>query len=250
MIQNINQLLIIEKFIYGKLISISAEISEVKYFIIGAKNTTILDYSELKSNSEIRDMIKGLKNFKEINDYYNNKYLLDACQASIDKNLEPEKFEYCYKNDTIISTSNNTDNLIKLIDNIIDNIYKKDEMEIYSNQNDSTQSNISDRLYLFNESNFKNIEYIYYNYIFSVGDFYSKSILMNLDYYLMDKKRVLLILVCSSSIIIIIYCIIFLSIYIPRLIKFLNISRSVLKIIPTSIIMITPELENWIQSKY
>ena len=250
MIQNINQLLIIEKFIYGKLISISAEIIEVKYFIIGSKNTTRLDYYELKSNAEIGDMIKGLKNFKEIDDYYNNKYLLDACLASIDKDLEPERFEYCYNNDTIISTSNNTDNLIKIINNIIDNIYKKDEMETYSYQNYSTQVNITNKLYLFNESNFQNIEYIYYNYIFSVGDFYSKSIITNLKSYLIDKKRVILILVCSSSIIIIIYCIIFLSIYIPRLIKFLNISRSVLKIIPTSIIMITPELENWIQNKY
>jgi hypothetical protein len=245
MIQDINQLLIIEKFIYGKLISISAEIIEVKYFIIGSKNTTILDYSELKSNSEIRNMIKGLKNFKEIEDYYNNKYLLDACKASIDKDSEPERYKYCNNNDTIISTANNTDNLIKLIENIIDNIYKKDEMKADLSQNDTTDI-ISDNLFLFNESNFQNIEYIYFNYIFSVGDFYSKSIINNLNYYLIDKKRILLILVCSSSLVIITYCIIFLSIYIPRLIKFINISRSVLKIIPTSIIMITPELENWI----
>ena len=249
MIQDINQLLIIEKFIYGKLISISAEIIEVKYFIIGSKNTSALDYSELKSNSEIKNMIKGLKNFEEIDDYYNNKYLSDACQASIDKDSEPERFEYCYNNDTVISTANNTDNLIKIIDNIIDNIYKKYEMKVDSSQNDSIDI-IRNNLYFFNESNFQNIEYIYYNYIISVGDFYSKSIISNLNYYLIDKKRVLLILVCSSSIVIILYCIIFISIYIPRLIKFINISRSVLIIIPTSIIMITPELENWIENKY
>ena len=122
-------------------------------------------------------------------------------------------------------------------------------MKVDSSQNDSIDI-IRNNLYFFNESNFQNIEYIYYNYIISVGDFYSKSIISNLNYYLIDKKRVLLILVCSSSIVIILYCIIFISIYITRLIKFINISRSVLIIIPTSIIMITPELENWIENKY
>ena len=249
MLKDINQLIFIVKFIYGKLISVSAGIIEVKCFISGCKNTTILDYAELKSFSEIRNVIKGLRNFNEIDDYYNNKILLDACDASIDRTIEEEKYLICL-NDSIITSANNTDNLIKLIDNIIDNIYKKDEMDRYIN-NITTDSSFEtlNRLNLFSETNFQTVEYIFYNYIFSVSSFLAKTIKDNVDNYLLEKKKIIIILVFGLALIIILYCIIFLSFNIERLIHFLSVSRSVMKIIPTSIIMITPELENWIENK-
>ena len=250
MIKDINQLLFIQKFIYGKLISISAEIIEVKYFIGGYDNKTILDYSELQSYLKIRDMIKGLKNFEEIEEYYNNKYLLDACYAVIDKDLEKEKYDQCL-NDSIIASANNTDNLMKLIDNIIDNIYKQDEMDRYVRElNKTLNATNNNRLALFNESNFQRVEYIFYNYIFLVGDFFENVTISNLKNYLTTKKRIIIILIFSLSIIIILYGALFMIFYIPRLIHFLSVSRSVMKVIPTSIIMITPELENWIENKY
>ena len=246
MIQDINQLLIIESFIYGKLIASSSEILEIKCFITGCKNKTHLDYSEFKSYSDIRNVIQGLRNFPQIEDYYNNRYLLDACYAAIDKNIENEKYNKCL-NDSIISSSNNTDNLIKLIDNIIDNIYKKDGMDIYIHGTIGDPTKY--RLQLFNETNFQNIEYIYFNYIFSVGDFFGDSIKENLDHYLLNKKKILICLVFGLALIIFLYAILFLSLYIPRLIHFLIVSRSVMKIIPTSIIMVTQELEYWIENK-
>jgi len=247
MIQDINQLLIIEKFIYGKLISSSTEILEVKCFMSGCKNKTILDYSNLQSYAEIRNTIKGLRNFPQIEDYYNNRYLLDACYASIDKNIEKEKYDNCL-NDSIITSSNNTDNLMKLIHNIIDNIYKKDEMDNYVYGPVSNPDEY--RILLFNETNFQNVEYIFFNYIFSVCDFFGDSVIENLDNYLLTKKKYLIFLVFGLVFIIFFYCILFLIIYIPRIIHYLSVSRSVMKIIPTSIIMITPELENWIENKY
>ena len=249
MIQDINQILFIEKFIYGKIISTSAIIIEVKCFISGCKNTTTLDYSELKSFAEIRNMIKGLKNFKEIDDYYNNKYILDACDESLDRVKKKKKYKLCL-NESIITSANNTDNLMKLIDNTIDNIYKKDEMDLYKHgllRNDSGIAGY--RLNLFNESNFRNVELIFYKYIFPISEFFGEAIKDNVDSYLLYKKKIIIILVFGLVLLIIIYCIIFMSFYIPRLIHFLSVSRSVMKIIPTSIIMITPELENWIENK-
>ena len=249
MIQDINQILFIEKFIYGKIISTSAIIIEVKCFISGCKNETILDYSELKSFAEIRNMIKGLKDFKEIDDYYNNKYLLDACDASLDRTVDEQKYKLCL-NESIITSANNTDNLMKLIDNIIDNIYKKDEMDLYKHGLLSNDSRVAAyRLKLFNESNFRNVEMIFYKYIFPISDFFGEAIKDNVDSYLIYKKKIIILLVFGLALIIIIYGIIFMSFYIPRLIHFLSVSRSVMKIIPTSIIMITPELENWIENK-
>ena len=254
MIQDINQLLFIEKFIYGKLISTSTEIIEVKCFISSCNNMTVLNYSELKSYSEIGNIIKGLKNFKEIDNYYNDRYLLDACYAVMDKYLEEEKYNKCL-NDSIIASANNTDNLMKLIHNIIDNIYKQDDMDKftygYLNVSESDLAIIQKyRIKLFNETNFKNVEYIFYNYIFLVGDTFQEAIISNLSSYLKYKKKIIIILIFSLALIIIIYGLVFMSFYIPRLIHFLGVSRSVMKIIPTSIIMITPELESWIENKY
>ena len=249
MIQDINQLLFIEKFIYGKLISTSAGIIEVKCFISNCTNNTVLNYSELKSFSEIRNMIKGLRNFDEIDDYYNNKYLLNACEASIDRKKDENKYNKCI-NDSLIKSANNTDNLMKLIDNIIDNIYKQDEMDIYRYGLSNNTSLLSlNRTSFFNETNFRNVEYIFYNFIFSVSDFFEEAINNNVDHYLLSKKKIIIILVFVLALLIILYCIIFLSLYIKRLIHFLSVSRSVMKIIPTSIIMITQELENWIENK-
>ena len=252
MIQDINKLLFIQKFIYGKLIACSSQIVEMKCFISNCGNTTNLDYSDLKSYTEIRKLIIGIKSFTEINNFYNNKYLLDACDAAIDKNIDEERYQICL-NDTIINSANNTDNLIKLIDNIIDNIYKQDEMDKYLIQNHTSNDSISMsdyRLKLFNRSNFQNVEYIFYNYIYSVGDLFEICIKNNLDDYLQSKKNILIILVFGLALIIVLYCISFMIFYIPRLIHFISVSRSVMKIIPTSIIMITPELENLIENKY
>ena len=249
MIQDINQLLFIQKFIYGKLISSSTQIFEMKCFISSCQNNTILDYSEFKSFLEIRKLVIGLKNFEEANDYYNNQYLLDACDASIDRSIDEDRYKLCL-NESIIGSANNTDNLLKLIDNIIDNIYKQDEMDLYLKNNTNITINQSHRLNLFNKTNFQMVEHIFYNYIFSVGDLFEITVKRNLNDYLQIKKRIVILLVFGLALIIILYCIIFLIFYIPRLIHFLSVSCSVMKIIPTSIIMITPELENWIENKY
>ena len=249
MIQDINQLLFIQKFIYGKLISSSTQIFEMKCFISSCQNNTILDYSEFKSFLEIRKLVIGLKNFEEANDYYNNQYLLDACDASIDRSIDEDRYKLCL-NESIIGSANNTDNLLKLIDNIIDNIYKQDEMDLYLKNNTNITINQRHRLNLFNKTNFQMVEHIFYNYIFSVGDLFEITVKRNLKDYLQIKKRIVILLVFGLALIIILYCIIFLIFYIPRLIHFLSVSCSVMKIIPTSIIMITPELENWIENKY
>ena len=46
------------------------------------------------------------------------------------------------------------------------------------------------------------------------------------------------------------YNISFLLITIPKLVYLLSVSRCVLKIIPSSVIINTPELETWIENKF
>ena len=249
MIQGINQALIIEKFIYGKFISSSSELVEVKCFLSRCGNTTILNYTELKGNSNMRNMIQGLKYFDDISDFYNNKYLLNACEAAINKNTNQAKFDYCLNNDTIIETANNTENLMKLMDNMIDNIYMQDEMDLYMNTYKDEKDKYYHRLKYFNDTYYQKIEYIFSTYVFPVGDFFEGIINNNLRDYLILKKEVQIILIFLLSLIMIIYCIIFFIVYIPRLIHYLSVSRSVINIIPVSIILKTNDLEKWIDNK-
>ena len=105
------------------------------------------------------------------------------------------------------------------------------------------------RISLFKSDEYQKIEHIFHFYIEKLNDVISQVIKSNLISYLSGKKRIIIILVSCLIIVQILYFFIFMGIYIPRLIHFIAVSRSVIKIIPTPIIMVTQELEKWIESK-
>ena len=242
MVYNTNQLLLVQNHIFGELISSSASTVEVKCFMSKCENTTILSYSDLVDMGKIQEVIKGITTFKEVKDFYNEKFLLNACAAAIDKNIEKEKYDECLTENLIVS-ANNTDNLIKLVENIVDNIYKEDKMK------NATEKNYI-RYSLFDTSYFNQMEEIFYKYIIPVGDNFAKLVNNDLDNYLSERKIMVLILVCVLGAIMIIYCLIFGIIFINQLIHYLSVSRCIMKIIPTSVIISTQDLENWIENKY
>ena len=126
MIDNTNQLLIVQEFIYGKLISTSTSTIEIKCFMSECHTNKTLDYSGLVNMDLIQEVIKGVNIFPEIDDYYNYKFLLNACAAAIN-DIESDEYLLCM-NDTLIISANNTDNLLKLVDDLVDSIQKEYEM--------------------------------------------------------------------------------------------------------------------------
>ena len=248
-IENINQFLLIENYIYGRLISISANLLEFKCYISECKNTTILNYTNLQSNDNIQEMFKGLQNFEKLDYFYKNEFLLNACEAAINPRTEKKKYELCL-NETIIINSNNTDNIIKVVGDLIDNLYKKDAMDKDVYETFKNESRKYSRQSLFNDTTFQEIEDIFYKYIISVNYNFEATSKDNLNEYLKYKKLLLLILVLCLGLIIIFYNVVFLCIFVPKLVYLLNVSRCILRIIPTSVIMNSPELETWIENKY
>lgn len=222
----------------------------MKCFISRCCNTTILNYTEFRNNDNIQEVIKGLKNFEEIENIYNNKFLLNGCDATMNEDENTKKYEICM-NDGNINSANNTNNIIKLVEYMVDNIYRTDQMN-----KDIMEASIYGQNYtyftelLFNDSNFQTIENIFYKYIFSVDDIFKHTIINNLNEYLKLKKNLLVILVFSLSLIMVLYNVGFLCISVPNLVYLLNVSRCVLKIIPTSVIIHSPDLESWIENKY
>ena len=72
----------------------------------------------------------------------------------------------------------------------------------------------------------------------------------DLDRYLKNKLVFVATIIVIMGILTVIYCLIFGIIFIKKLIHYLSISRCIMKIIPTTVIVNTQELEDWIESKY
>ena len=237
MVNNTNQLLLVQNYIYGKLISSSTSTIEIKCFMSECKNKTEMDYSGLVDMDKIQDVIKGINIFPEISKFYNEKFLLNACAAAINNDTDYEKYESCLS-DTLIISANNTDNLLKLIEDLVDNIKKEYDM------------NQGLKLNLFNTSYFRQIEYMFYNYIITVGDNFADVVNNDLNKYLEQKKIFIMSIAIFLGVVTLIYCFVTIIILIKKLVHQLSVSRCIMKIIPTSVIISTQELETWIENKY
>ena len=237
-----NLILSVQKYIYGKLIQTSCRIIEIKCFMSKCQNQTNLNYSNLVDMSQIQEIIEGINMLPAISDYYNEKFLLNACSANIDQTKDPEKYFNCLM-DPIILSANNTDNLLKLIKEYVDNIKKEYEIR---NETEPLYENIK----LFNSTYFHDIEYIQNNYILGVQEIFTNLLVNEHLIYLKKNQMYVYILVISLGLIILSFCIIYGFIAIKRLVNYLVISRFIIKIIPVSTILSTQELESWIESKY
>ena len=251
MVHNTNQLLLVQNHIYGKLITTSINTIEIKCFMSECENQTNLVYGDLVNMDLMQDIIKGVNVFPEISEFYNEKFLLNACSASmvIDPNnkTDVQKYEECM-NDSIIISANNTENLIKLIEDFVHNIKKEYEMDI-SIRGQYIYPPYNKRV-LYNSTYFRDMEYIFYHFIYRVGDNFEYVLTKDLDRYLKNKLVFVATIIVIMGILTVIYCLIFGIIFIKKLIHYLSISRCIMKIIPTTVIVNTQELEDWIESKY
>ena len=239
----INELMLIINYIYGKLMNTSLNILELKCFIMECqKGNNSLSYEHLGTNDKIQLFVKGIRNFKEIEDFYDNKFMLNACKAAINKDEENERYNICIS-EHLINNANNTDNVMELLTSFIDYIYKRDIMN-------SGKDNNYFRQMLFNDTIYQDVEYLYYNYIFTVDNIFEITFKLSLDDYIKKNKMFLIILLFVFCVLMILYNFIYQVLFTPRLRYLINISRGILKIIPTSVIVNTPELQSYIGSKY
>ena len=241
MITNTNQLLLVQNYIFGKLITASTQTVEIKCFMSKCQTNNKLNYSNLVNMELIQEVIKGINLFNDVSEFYNNKFLLDACGASIDIDKNYEKYQKCL-NETLIISANNTDNLIKLIEDLVENIYKE------HNMSESEENYFKEKLY--NTTFFQEMEEIFYKYIIPVGNIFAEIVNEDFNIFLKKEKTIITILVVCLGVIMFIYCLYLGIFFVRKLIHYLSVSRCVMKIIPTSVIISTQELETWIENKY
>ena len=248
MVNSTNKIINVEEFIFGKILIASSSTVKVKCFMLNCDTTINLEFSELISKENVQDIVQGISIFNNLDIFYNDKFLLDAC-ASI-HSYNSSNYENCIK-DELIQSANNTESLLKLIQETIDNIYKDYKLKKGKivTLKDGTLQEFKNE-FLYESNSFYILEYVFYNYISPVSDNFSEICNKGLLDYLNNKRNIVVFLLIMFSIIIIGLCIYIGFFFVNRLIHLLSVSRCILKIIPTSVINNTQELEMWIESKY
>ena len=239
-IRKTNELILAQNYIFEKLIITSSSIIDLKCLLSGCGVESNLDTSKLADYTIIHDIIKGLNAFPKISEFYNDKFLLSACKAAF-SNESSEDFLNC-SFDPLIYAAINTENLLKLVDDLIFNLRKEDQM-LNGTENYNRKS-------LFGTSYYEQIDRIFFRYFLTVEQNFADCVEIDLDNFCNSFYLTSILLLFSFGVIIVIFYILSRIILIRNLIHNLSISRMIMKIIPTSIIISTQELETWIESKY
>jgi hypothetical protein len=190
MVASTNKLINVENYMFGKILTAGASTLKIKCNMSECKIKNDLNYSGIVDKSQIQKIVQGISIFNDLNIFYNEEFLLNACKSVF--NINTSDYENCM-NDELVQSANNTDSLLKLVDETVDNIYKEREMNdnnenyILYNGNNVTFNSV----YLFESESFKDLETVFYKYIAPVSDNFAKICISSLSSYL-KKKKILL----------------------------------------------------------
>jgi PAS domain S-box-containing protein len=249
MVEDTNMIFNIETFILGRLSYASHNTVNIKCSIANCGiNKPINNTNTFLTAIQNENIVRQIIDFPELNDFYNNKFLLNACLV-LYNSTQPE-YTTCM-NDVIIKSANNTDSLLKLLDETISIISKDRDMKTGKTITNAMNKTIPfANKYLFETTYFNELETIFYKFITPISDNFSLVVKNSLSSYLRLRQITIIILVCVFAICIMIFAIYVIFIFINKLIHLLSVSRCILRIIPTVVITHTQELEIWIESKY
>ena len=248
MVTSTNKLIKVEKFMYGKILRASASILKVKCMMNECKITKNLEFNDIIDKTQNQFIVQGISLFDDLNIFYNDQFLLNACKAILPFNSS--EYSICM-DDILIQSANNTDSLLKLIDEIVDDLYN--DQVIYKD-NTFTLDNGTEvefkNYYLFSAISFKNLETIFYKYIIPISNNFSQICIDSLYKLLKQKRNYVVVLTITFFFMVILLCVYIGFCFVNHLIHLLSVSRCILKIIPISVINNTQELESWIENKY
>ena len=251
MIDSSNQILSVQNYIFGKSLTASASTVNIKCIISECKTKQPLSYNvDFVDRANIESIVRDIGNFPELSNFYSNKFLLNACAVIFPQDLNNTDYVKCM-NDVVIKSANNTDSLLKLVDETVATIIKDKEMKANTEVilKDNTTAIFSNPL-LFETKNFRDLEYIFYNYITPISDNFSSVVSLSLNDYLLAEKVKIIILISVFAICILLFSFYIAFIFTKKLIHLLSVARVILRIIPTSVINNTQDLETWIENKY
>ena len=241
-IKSANMILYIQNYFFMKIIEANAMNINMKCFISDCDYKNRIKIEELLNGVIFQDVIKGMNLLPKLKEFYNEQYLTNACKAAI-KNETSEEYNNCI-NDSLIAKLINTENILKLIAEFSSTL----EVE-YLISNKTTNGTFL-KTDLYSDPKFTLVEKMYFKYLMPVVDNFVEYLKDDMASYLYYNKKILLVLMATLEVLMIFFCIITRIFIIKSLIHYLTISRCIMKILPTSVIINTPELESWIENKY
>jgi hypothetical protein len=250
MIVNANSFLVMKDFIFKDLISASLSIVSIKCAISRCDVNSTLSYNTAISSLDKQNIIDQIKFYPELDDFYNNKYLLSICDTLYNVNSSEiynnTNFKLCQQ-DNFIKSANHTQNLLKTI---LDNIFALNKLIEIQKKSGPVKSNNESYYKPFESQYFSDMEYGFYKFILQIPIVCDSVLTLSLTNYMLQVRNVTLVLIIIYAVLLVLFSFYIIFIFTQTLIHLLSISRCIMKIIPTGVITNTPELENWMESKY
>ena len=226
-----------QAYLLGRYLVVSSSTVYVKCYIFPCDYLNVLDFQSFFNAKLAYSLFNNLNNFPQFKTYYSKYFLKDACGAAGYENDE-EKYKKCLEND-FVRKLNNTDAFLDLILEEVNNLIFElaNNLEFYDNNS----------LGLFTSNNFEQLEEAYYYYIVPSLNIVDNKIREGFQ-DLFDNYQKYILIISSVFLFCLVVFIIYIKIFfIPTIIHMLNISKCIIRIIPTSIISENQDLENWLE---
>jgi len=234
LITNLNTFMSVKSLIYGDLIHTGINVLSTKSIIGQSVINQLINYqSNIDNTFQSREKASAqIEYYPDLRNFYTTQYLLSICDTIFTAN--DTNYPVCI-NDDVVRSANNTDSLIKVIEDSVFNINK----EIQLNQTIDVNT-------LFGTNDFERMEYAYYNYITRIPPILDSVLSLSaVNYIAYIQTNVILLIVIFTFLITLISVYISAS-YIKNLIHKYSVAKCILKIIPTNVIYNTPEIFEWI----
>jgi PAS domain S-box-containing protein len=232
LITNINSFNYLKNFFFFSLIKSTVDISNIKCTIAKCNREKPIDFN-LNLTQQQYEIVKDQINFyPQMYDFYTTKYLTNICSYSFNNQ---DQMNIC-KETEIIKSANNTQNLLNVVTDYI--YYLNKDIKVNSDNNPY------DSIY------YQRIETIFYKFVLTMPENFVRISTVSIKSYMQKVYMTVLTLIIIFAICIVIFSIVSIFYYISKLIEYISISRCILKIIPTNVIINSYELEEWLENKY
>ena len=235
MINSNKDILDIQNFIFGRYLIVSSSTVYIKCLLFYCSSND-LDYTSFFNKNLALTLYKNLKNYQKMNNYYNNYFLNNACGACYEIDSEP--YNECMKN-KFAQSLNNTD---AFLDFVIEKVRNLGDMIIYNVSGAYIAPYI-----LCSTTDFNEMEKAYYLYITpTIARF---RIIIYISFYDIFNKcwDNILLLIFSNAFVILLVILYIKFIFLSHIKEYLSVSKSIVKIIPTNVIINNGDIEAFIE---
>jgi PAS domain S-box-containing protein len=233
MIENAEKFYYLKNYFFFSMIKASTDLVDTKCTLLSCKRQKLIGFNKSFTYEDDTIIKEQLNFYPELFNLYTNKYLKDIC-ALIHNDTVSTSYLDCSNDDIILSTNST----LVLLNTLNDALY-------YINKEYSI-----DKTAQFNNTYFEKAERIFYDFIINIPRNLINTSVISLNNYMYKIQFIVVSLIVIFAVVIITFSIYAIFSYIASLIDYIAISRCILKIIPTNVIIHTNELEEWLENKY